>query len=291
MSIGNRRAIVGFPRWTEAATFTASSEDGDYPAAQLGTLPLTHPWRSASTDPADTVITVVLDRARRIDLVVLCRHNLWVEGGGGMTVTLFSDAEATTALTSITAEAWPAVYSVEQVDWDGGNFWDRRHTAEEVAGYSWSLPVLIPGAHHARAVRVEIVDSDNPAGYLQAGLLELAGVHQTPVNPEVGAEYGFESRTLTMEADGGSSVFRERPEGRLFNGAIPYLPRDTAKEVWLEMRRQQRVSRPFYWWLDPTDHRHRLRDSFLARFAALDLQSCATAVGYDAVPIRLKEVL
>lgn len=283
-------AIVGFPRWTPKAAFTASSAATGYPAANLGTLPLAYPWRSESADPADTILTAVFSgQKRRVDLVVLCRHNLSI--GSDVTVTLYDDAAMTTPLTSVTAEAWPAVFTEDQVDWDGGRWWDRTYTEEEIAGYPWHLPIRLPDAYYGQAVKVEISDPVNPAGYVQAGLLELASEHQVPVNPEVGAQYGYRSRTVSDEADGGTEYFRRRPKGRVFEGSVPYMPRDTAMGTWLEMRRQLDLDVPFFWWHDPTDQLHQLRRSFLARFAELSLQSYATPTDRDGVPISLKEVL
>ena len=290
MTIPAWNAIVGSPRWTTKAAFSATTEAAGYPATNLGTLPLAYPWRSTGTDAADTVLTAVFSGSKRkIELAVLCRHNLSI--GSTVTVTLYEDTAMTTVLTTATVEAWPAVFTEEQVDWDGGRWWDRTYTEEEIAGYPWHLPIRLPGAYYCQAVRVEISDPANPAGYVQVGLLELASEHQVPTNPEVGAQYGYASRTEVQEADGGTEYHRRRPKGRVFEGSVPYMPRDTAMGTWLEMRRQLDVDVPFFWWPDPTDQLHRLRRSFLARFAELSLQSYATPTDRDGVPISLKEVL
>ncbi|MBB4265193.1 hypothetical protein [Roseospira visakhapatnamensis] len=282
-------AVVGFPRWTGRATFGASSAAAGYPASNLGVLPLSRPWRSAGAARADTVLTAVFDRPRRVELVVLCRHT--IDLGGVVTVTLYADAAMTSVLATATERAWPAVFTTAEVDWGGGRWWGRTYTGEEIAGYPWHLPVRIPGRHYAGAVRVAIDDTANAAGHVQVGLLELASEHQVPVNVEAGAQYGYASRVLAQESDGGAIAFRRRPKGRRFEGAIPYMPRDAAKGTWLEMRRQLDRDTPFFWWPNPADALHRLRDAYLARFADLSLQSYATPLGYDGVPLSLTEVI
>lgn len=288
MAVPASNAIVGFPRWTEKAAFAAASEAAGYPASNLGTLPLAYPWRAADASAANTVITATFAQQRRVDFVVLCRHNLSV--GASVTVSRYEDAAMTVLLDSQTAAAWPAVFAEDQVDWNGGRWWDRTYTEEEIAGYPWHLPIRFDDQHYVSAVKVEIDDTANPAGYVQVGLLEMATAHQVPVNFAYGAQYGYQSRVETQDADGGTEYHRRRPKPRLFEGAVDYMPRDVALGTWLEMRRQLDVDQPFFWWPNPTDELHRLRDAFLARFTELSLHSYA-AHRRDGVPIRLKEVL
>lgn len=282
------RAIAGFPRWTEKATFSASSSATGYPASNLGELPLSAVWRSGSAGASDTILTATFAQARRIELVVLCRHNLTV--GSSVSVTVYSDEAMTSALASVTVNPWPAVFTEAQVDWDGGRWWDRTYTEEEVAGYPWYTWCRVPGAYYCRAVKVEIVDETNPDGFVQAGLLELASELQFPVNPEYGASYGYVSRAQSQQADGGSEYFRERTKGRVFEGSVPYMARDEAMASFLEMRRQLDVVKPFFWLPDPDDTQHSIRNAFLARFSELSLQSYA-AHNHDTVPFKVKEVL
>lgn len=282
-------AIVGFPSWRTKAVWSASTANVLFPAANLGTMPLSYPWRSTSPAPEDTVITATFSPRRRVDFVALCRHNLSI--GSAVTVELLdTTTEPETVLASVTVQSWPAVFTEDQVDWDGGRWWDRTYTAEEIAGYPWHLPIRLPGAYYVDEVRIRPADPLNPMGFVQIGAIEVGEAHQILRSFSFGAEYGYQSRTESQEADGGTMTFRRRPKPRVFEGVISHLPRDSALGVWLEMRRQLDIDVPFFWWPNPEDPVHQLRNAYPARFTALSLQSFASP-GRDGVPISLREVM
>ena len=284
-------AIVGFPRWTGEATFTAGSAAAGYPAANLGTLPLAYPWRSGGSTPlaaASTAIAATFATARKIGLVVVGPHNLSI--GSSMRVRSFFDDAGTDMVTETTVETWPAVFTEDQVDWDGGRWWDRTYTQDEVSGYPWYRPILLPVEAYVRRVTVEIFDPLNPNGFVQAGLVELASVLRFPVNPEYGLQYGYRGRTETQEADGGTLYRRRRAKPRKVTGSVPYMPRDGAQGSFMEMQRQLDIDTPFFWWLDPDDERGMVRNAWMAHFAELSLQAYAT-YDRDAVPVNIEEEL
>ena len=278
-------AIVGFPRWTGEATFTAGSAAAGYPAANLGTLPLAYPWRSGGLDPAQTVIAATFATARKVGLVVIGPHNLSI--GSGLRVRTYFDEAGNDMVAEEEVETWPAVFTEDQVDWDGGRWWDRTYTPEEVAGYPWYRPILLPVEAYVRRVTVEIFDPLNPDGFVQAGLVELASVLRFPVNPQYGLQYGYRGRTEAQEADGGTLYRRRRAKPRKVTGSVPYMPRDEAQGSFMEMQRQLDTDTPFFWWLDPDDERGMLRNAWMAHFAELSLQAYASFDG-DAVPFSLE---
>lgn len=281
-------AIIGFPRWTAEATYTAGSAASGYPASNLGTLPLSYPWRSGGLETADCTVTVTLPSLRRVGLIVIGPHNF--SAGSTIDVAVYRDTGLTDLIWGDTIPVWPSVFTADQVDWDGGRWWDRTYTADEIAGYPWYLPIALPEPAYARAVVITIHDPVNPAGYVQAGLLEIADAFIFPVNFEYGAQYGYRGRTETQEADGGTKYRRRRAKPRVATCNVPYAPRDTALGGFLEMQRQLDIDTPFFWWPRPDEALHTVRTAFLAHFTELDLQSYAV-FGRDGVPIRLEEEL
>lgn len=282
-------AVAGFPRWTPGADFTVGSQVSDYPGSNLGAVPLSYPWRSAGLSIAQTTLTATFARPRKLGLVVVGPHNLSI-GSRLRVETFYGPLGVGPLWDSGEMPTWPAVFTADQVDWDGGRWWDRTYTPEEVQGYPWYRPVLVPAQDYALSVRVTLIDPLNPAGYVQAGLLELASALRLPVNFAPGAQYGYRGRTETQEADGGTKHRRRRPKPRVFKGSVPLMPRDDALGSWLEMQRQLDTAEPFFWWPRPTDERHMVRQAFMAHFTDLDLHSYATH-NRNAVPISLEEEL
>ncbi len=283
------RAVVGFPRWTEDAVFTVGSAVDDYPGSNLGTLPLSYPWRSTGLTTAQTTISAVFSQRRKIGLVVIGPHNLSI--GSTYEIRTYYDVEGTDLVwSSGPLPVWPSVYTEAQVDWDGGLYWDRTYTPAEIKGYPWYRPILIPDPVYVMRVDVLITDPLNPDGYVQCGLLELAEALRFSTNFGYGAQYGYRGRTDTQEADGGTQHRRRKPKPRTFKGSVQYMARDDALGQFLEMRRQLDIDTPFFWWPDPTDEQHMVRNAFMAHFTDLDLQTIA-AYGYDGVPIAHEEEL
>lgn len=282
-------AVVGFPRWTADATFTAGSEADGYPASSLGTLPLSYPWRSAGLDVAQTTNKAVFSAPRKIGVIVFGPHNCSI-GSTYEIRTYYDAAGADLVWSSGSLPIWPAVFTEDQVDWDGGRWWDRTYTPEEVAGSPWYRPTQIPVPQYVIRVDLIITDPLNPAGFVQSCLMELAEVQQFSINFAYGAQYGYRVRTQTQEADGGTQHRRRRPKPRQFKGSIQYAPRDDALGIFMEMRRQLDIDTPFFWWPNPTDEVHMLRNAFMAHFTDLDLQTYA-AFRRDSVPLSLEEEL
>lgn len=81
---------IGFPRWTRDVAFSsAGAWSADYPVTNLGALPLARVARTTTVEPALTAFRGTLSKRRRVQIVVLCRHNLTL--GAKWRLRLFSE--------------------------------------------------------------------------------------------------------------------------------------------------------------------------------------------------------
>lgn len=215
---------------------------------------------------------------------------------------------------------WPALFEAGSVEWEDNRFWTLSYLDEEIAGYPWYRPLRLadtlglsadPAGYLewedpefwtalqgdrsnpivlAGSLTVEIDDRQNPTGYVEMGLCEIARAGQVTVNFARGAQYGFSGRTLTQEADGGTKYFRRRPKQRTFRGEVPSMPRQDALSHHFELQRINDIDVPFFWWPNPTDVTNFPRTAWLARNGRLDEFAYATCQE-DRVPLNLEEVL
>ena len=284
--------VIGIPSWRAEAVFTTPGASASgYPVAHLGQLPLSRVWRSASTAAADTRFTATLADARQVGIVALCRHNL--SKAATWRVRLYFDAARTQlAYDSGTLPVMPEIYDEDapEADWDSGNLWDATYTDTDLAGARLYRPLYIADNPVAQAIEVEIFDIGNPAGFTEVGLCEIATARTFPLGVSFGSAYGFLSRTLMTEGDGGVEYFEERAKPRVFSGELSYVARSTALSLFYELQRQQDISRGFFFWLDPDDPLQLLRTAYMARLAQLDPITFA-ATSHDRVPINVKELL
>ena len=158
------------------------------------------------------------------------------------------------------------------------------------AGADLAKNLYIPGNLSAEQFTLEIDDEANPDGYVQIGLLEIAKGLLLPTPPATGAEYGFISRSVVTESEGGAQYMERRQKPRRFRGALPYVAHDTALVQFYELLRRYDVDVPFIFWPNITDAKNELRESFLARLDGLDAITRALH-DRDMVLQHLREVL
>lgn len=284
------KATRGLKRITPHLTFSGGSYEADYPVGNLKTLPLSKVARTSDLQLTSTKFQASSATAYAGQLSIIYRHNLSREGlirrryysGENLAGDLLHDSGWLPWLES--------VYTEDQVDWDGGNWWDRTYTDDELENTAWHHPYYTEEKLYWKSVLVEFDDQNNAAGYLEIGLAEFETAVEFPVNFSFGAEYGFESRTLVEEAEGGAQYFERRNKPRIFRGEVNYTLNDDAKGVFLESQRQDDLDGVFFWWPDRENSLHLLRDSFLARNVELGPLSYAAAQR-SRVPIYYREVL
>jgi hypothetical protein len=280
--------IIGTPRWTGRATFTGGSWHVTYPVSNLKRLPLSYVARSTDALAASTQFVATLSEDSPVRLIALVRHNLTL--AATFRVRLYSDAGLTELVyDSEVIDVWPVVYPASTIEWEDNNWFTGKYTDEEIAGYVWTRPLWLGAVYIARAIKVEIFDATNPAGYVEVGLCEIAQGWQASVNFAYGLEHGFESRSEGQEALGGEMYFDRRPLKRLARGEIRMLPHDEAMAKGGEFFRRHDKAEPFLWFPFPDTQVHWVRDTYLARNAELPLMALAR-FGRDRFPFSFREV-
>lgn len=283
-------AVVGYPSHTPMVTFSSDGwTDTNYPISNLGAFPLSLVARSDTADLADTQFFGNFTNAEVCQLFVFCRHNFTINAK--FRIRIYEDAARTTLLAdSGWLKIWDVVYSEDEISWDGGTWWDRTFVDSEIQGYPWYKPFRFSEPYLIRSFHVEIDDTTNPDGFVQMGMFDVSESFQFPVNFDYGARYGYRSRTTVEEAIGGTKYRLRQPKPRVFRGSINRINRNTALSRFFEMKRQLDLDGKFFWWPDPTDSTNVVRNSFMASFSELDLQTYAS-VQSDEVPISLEEDL
>lgn len=192
-------------------------------------------------------------------------------------------------------EVWPPVFPAAEYsgspEWEEDNWFDGKYTAEQLADTAWHRPVLLDRIYLARAVTVEFDDPDNAAGYVQAGVVEVAQGTQLSLNISYGAELGFRFRSVEVEAFGGAKSFLRKNKPRIFSAQIEYLPDAESLAVIYELQRQLDVDVPFLWVENPAEPQQWLRKSFPVRNAANTPGLRYAAPGLNGVTLNLEEVL
>ncbi|MBN9525789.1 MAG: hypothetical protein J0H82_06290 [Alphaproteobacteria bacterium] len=192
-------------------------------------------------------------------------------------------------------EVWPPVFPAAEYsgspEWEENNWWDGKYTTEQLADTAWHRPVLLDRIYLARAMTVEFLDPDNPAGYVQAGVVEVAQGTQLSVNFSYGAELGFRFRSVEVEAFGGTKSFLRKNKPRRFTAQVENLPDGESLALIYELQRQLDVDVPFLWVENPAEPQQWLRKSFPVRNRLDSTGIRYTSYASNTILLSLEEVL
>jgi hypothetical protein len=281
-------AILGWPSVTDLFSLSGGNWRANYPQSALQSLPLSRVARTASLAAADCVIIATSNTSRRVGLVGLARHNCTTDAQ--VRVRLYSDNGMTALIyDSGMTQLWQEVYPYDTLEWEDDNYWTGKYGDAELEGTNWLWLWWVGLDYIAAAIRIDISDPTNAAGYVQAGYLEIAAQYQAQFNYKLGARYGFRFRTVLTEALGGAKYADERSKPRTFKGTFD-AEHNVALAKWFEMVRQRDICDPILWLPEPDDPTNWVRTAFLAQFAEPDMFT-RTQLDIDEVPISLEEII
>ena len=199
-------------------------------------------------------------------------------------------AESDGPYDSLWQDVWPVIYPHGSIGWEHPAFFTGRYSQREIDGYPWNLVLFLDDAVLADTIRLEIDDTGNADGFVEAGLLEVSPGWQASVNFPYGSRLGWELRTEPEAAEGGVEYADRRPKPRRFEAEIPLLPENEALASPWELARQFDRDVPFLFVPRPGRPAQFLREAFLARLDQPGLHSFASP-GRRGVPLSFVEVL
>lgn len=281
--------VRGYPAWETEAIVTAGSEHADYPASNLTRLPLSYPWWSGGLSIADCTLTLILPERRLIELVTFGPHNCTPLST--YEVDVFEEPTDTLPLwTSGSLRIVPKTLTEDQVDYDGGRWWDRTFTLAELRRLRPVRPLLVPGRISARKVVIRLNDQDNPDGCLKICYIQVSAAYRAAVNFSYGSRMGVSSRTEMQQADGGTRYRRRRPKGRTLELDVKAMPRADSRGRERDMQDQCDTDTVFLVWPNPTDALNTVREAFFGTFEELD-PITVISCNHDSVTMRIVEEL
>lgn len=260
--------MLGFPNRADIAVLTGGSWSTKLPLTNLLDRIIGRVARTTSTAPASSIIVIDLGKSTNVRDVTLRNHNLSLAARYRVTGSAVSDFSVKT-YDSGWKDVWPEVYAWGTLEWEDDNFWSGKYTAEETQGYTTQLDHILPVAKALRYWKIELSDSTNPTGYLQAGRLFIGPAWQPQLNMSYGASLAWETGTTAQAALSGAEYFDRRTPFRVQRFSIDWMDQDEAFCKAFELQRQAGIDREVLFIHDPDDTTHALRRRFLGRLRAL----------------------
>lgn len=210
----------------------------------------------ARTD-SELVVDFDLDIGDRktISFVALLKHNLTSAATWRVRISNV-DTFATTVYDSGTIDIWSRTETLGSSPW-GAFPWDGKATPED-----GDFGFLIFDAVFGRYVRIDIVDSGNPDGYIQAGRLIVDSPFRPTVNPSYGLQIGYVNPSNKRRSRGGQPWVDRLPQYREMRIPFEAILESQAYGTLYEIDRQAGISGDVFVMLDPDDEINRHRQGF-----------------------------
>lgn len=271
-------ALVAFPclsdvnpLFTPAPVLVGGSWQASLPLANLQDRRIHKVARSVDATTGSTQFDIDFGTARSIRVLALVGVNFT------SAATVEVDAGTTQGATGVRDGAALAAYPAGE-------------TPETLDGLTLSYVLVLPAALSARWWRVKIVDTSNPAGYVEIGRLFAGPAYQPTINARYGLRQGFEDDSAAHNTDGGATILTERRVRRTVQFVLPQIPVNEALANLFPLAHRQRTTRQCYFVFDPDDTTHLFRRSFLCRQRELSASEMATFDRYEH-PLSLVEEL
>jgi hypothetical protein len=260
--------IIAYPNRIDECTLSGGSWTAAYPLDLLKDRVIKRAARSQDLLAASTQLVVALTKSRLLRVIAIANHNLALDST--YRIRMYADAGLTELLHDTgVQQVWPAIYPTDTLEWEYDNFWEGTLQEEERQGFTWNLIHVLEQSTAARYLKVELVDPNNPDGYVQLGRMFLADEWQPAINMELGASITYESRSEIDEAVSGTEYYEEREAPRVAQFTLGMMSEDEAMARALDMQRVVGTTREVLYMYNKDDTTHRLRRAFLGRLRRL----------------------
>jgi hypothetical protein len=118
--------------------------------------------------------------------------------------------------------------------------------------------------------RIELNDTTNLAGYVQAGRLFIGPAWQPTNNMSYSNSLAWETKTVVDEAISGAEYFDVRLPYRVAKVSFDWMATDEAMTNAFEITRRAGIDQEVMYIHDPDDTVHALRRRFLSRMRTLN---------------------
>lgn len=281
--------LLCYPNKAEGATLSGGAWLTALPVSNLLSAAISQLARTSNATPASTWFSVNFGRTQGVRAIALANHNLSV--AARIRVRASADPTfTTTTYDSGFASVWSSIYSSADLEWEDDNWWSGVLSAEQL-GTSRPLWVsVLPAIAYGWYWRIDIDDTGNGDGYVEAGRLLMAPAWAPASNMSYGAAYRWEPKADMAESLGGTRYYLPRSNGRLQSFSLDYLTAAEAFTSVLEMQRELGADGELLVVADSDDPVAIQTRSYVARLDAMgDVRILGPA--QHSAQITLREVL
>lgn len=270
--IPERNCGICHPNRIDSATLSGGAWVESLPLENLQDRALARIARSIDADPESTWFDIAFDRQRTIDVIAFIAHNF--SFSCRLRLRASDQSDFSTLKLDSTFDAWPAVsgdWNIDELEWENDNYWLGSYTQEDTEGQTPIASRVLPSPVQARYWRIDIADSNNPAGYIDLGRVFIGNVFlRTKINMSYGASFGYEDSTGIETAISGAEYFDPREPIPVVRFELAYMSEEEAYAQALELIRRAGLSKEVFFIFDPTDSTYAPQRNIYGRLRQLN---------------------
>lgn len=260
--------LIGYASWAEVALFYGGSWRPTLPLSNLAGRNLGRLARSTSSTLNATQFDVDIGLGRLVRVVGFLNHNIRI--GGQYRLRGDNDPNFSSPLVDTGwQQVWPSVYPITSLEWEADNFWFGSYTHDEIDGYPWHLIILLDASKNLQYWRLEIDNTSNPDGYIQAGGLFIGNAWRPANGIPYGASLGWEDPTQIVQSLSGSEYPDDKRPYRVARITTHFMEDDEAYSNAFEIQRRSGTWKRVLYIHDEDDTLHSIRRRFPARLRVL----------------------
>ncbi|RUR26850.1 hypothetical protein ELY33_17225 [Vreelandella andesensis] len=285
------KVILCWPNHVNKATVGGGNWEDELPASKLLDPTLAEQARSKNLDLSSTQLLFTLPRFRPIGVVAMAAHNLTAVAR--WRVTVYFDAAATEQLwQSDWVRVWPAVYATSELEWEYDNYWGGEFDDADRESFTPLATLFLPSPQIGQAVRIEIDDTSNGAGYVSLGRVFISRVWQPTYNMSYGVQWGYDIDTQFETAGDANRTEYADPATpkRTVSFALEHLDREEGFRKALAAQREIGLHGEILYAQEPQASPESFATTFIARQVSVSPLS-HPYFGTYANSIALREIL
>lgn len=254
-----------------AKTAVLSEGSGYAPALPLANMlddsrPVTAPARCLTpADLASAKFKITFPGTKAVSIIALLFHSFSIDATYRITVAGADGDLNNPAYQTDWTAIHPAVYEPEDMEFEDDNWWSGQLSEADIALYRGHKFVTFP-LTTTSAIRVEINDATNPAGYFDIGWLWVGRTWSTTYNFERGRGLSVRSRDVKDEGPSGREFSEKRRGRRVLTVDYTRLTDDEVYR-WIDSAARCGSVEPVLFLPDADDPKSLLREAFPATYA------------------------
>ena len=274
-----------------ATTLSGGAWVESLPLDNLKDRALARVARSIDVSINSTKFTIAFDRQRTIRALALLAHT--ISFSGRIRIRASDQSDFSVLKYDATVDAWPATggdWNINELEWENDNYWLGSYSQEDTEGQTAIFLHLLPQNVQARYWRINIIDIQNAAGYIDIGRVFIGDAFLHPqINMLYGASLGYEDSTGIETAISGAEYFDPREPLRVARFHLGHLTKDESFAQALELTRRAGIWKEVLAILDPTDKTYGPVQSFVGRLRQLNPLEMVMH-GYSSMAFEIKEL-